>query len=227
MDDLRSQVSADLRLHPRVAQQNMYTEAATVQALADGLLPMPCFRESYHGAICVLDWDHRLPSKRLVLRIFAYYSEESLKTGERAYDARLGAIAESNLFPEFDVIDFDFLISDEAYEMSVSLDGNIERTRFVSAWRRNIEVEDGAHALSIVHASEEFAGIKDASRSEHLGELEAVSWTPPCESEHDEWTLDVWYLQAFDGRIGTGRSFLVDLKNEKVIAMRDFSVRTG
>jgi hypothetical protein len=32
---------------------------------------------------------------------------------------------------------------------------------------------------------------------------------------------------AFDGRIGSGRSFLVDLEERKVIAARDFSVRTG
>ena len=64
-------------------------------------------------------------------------------------------------------------------------------------------------------------------RPAHLGDLEAVSWTPPCESEHQEWTLDVWYLQAFDGRVGTGRSFLVDVKQSTVVAVRDFSVRTG
>ena len=28
-----------------------------------------------------------------------------------------------------------------------------------------------------------------------------MSWTPPCETDHQRWTLDVWYLLAFDGRI--------------------------
>jgi len=54
-----------------------------------------------------------------------------------------------------------------------------------------------------------------------------VSWTPPCETDHDRWTLDVWYLLAFDGRIGSGRSFLADLETKQIVSVRDFSVRTG
>ena len=38
---------------------------------------------------------------------------------------------------------------------------------------------------------------------------------------------DVWYLLAFDGRIGSGRSFLADLETKQIISVRDFSVRTG
>ena len=60
-----------------------------------------------------------------------------------------------------------------------------------------------------------------------LGDLEAVSWTPPCETEHERWTLDVWYLLAFDGRIGSGRSFLADVETKQIVSVRDFSVRTG
>ena len=60
-----------------------------------------------------------------------------------------------------------------------------------------------------------------------LGDLEAVSWTPPCETGHPRWTLDVWYLLAFDGRVGSGRSLLVDLEDRKVVTVRDFSVRAG
>ena len=56
---------------------------------------------------------------------------------------------------------------------------------------------------------------------------DAVSWTPPCETQHSRWTLDVWYLLAFDGRVGTGRSFLIDLVDNLVVTSRDFSVRTG
>ena len=44
---------------------------------------------------------------------------------------------------------------------------------------------------------------------------------------HIRWTLDVWYLLAFDGRIGSGRSFLADLETHQIISVRDFSVRTG
>ena len=98
-----------------------------------------------------------------------------------------------------------------------------------SAWRRTIAAHDAATAVALVESSDEYQKLVAASpsRPTYLGDLEAVSWTPPCESQHERWTLDVWYLLAFDGRIGSGRSFLVDLSKNDVIAVRDFSVRTA
>ena len=84
-----------------------------------------------------------------------------------------------------------------------------------------------AMAVKLARGSEDFKKLAATERGRHLGDLEAVSWTPPCESGHARWTLDVWYLMAFDGRIGTGRSFLVDLDDRRVVAVRDFSVRAG
>ena len=218
--DLRTQVGADLRLHPRVAYQGLCANPAAAEAIAAALRPITPFRSDYVGAICILDWDHRLPSKALALRIYAYYDDDSYEAGQEAYDDRLESIGDSDRFPEFDVPDFDLLAADEAYEIEISL---------TSAWRRNIAIEDGDSAISVVRESEEFIALQKESkdRPAHLGDLEAVSWTPPCESEHNEWTLDVWFLQAFDGRVGSGRSFLVDPATNTVVAVRDFSVRTG
>ncbi len=227
--DLRTQVGADLRLHPRVAYQGLCANPAAAEAIAAALRPITPFRSDYVGAICILDWDHRLPSKALALRIYAYYDDDSYEAGQEAYDDRLESIGDSDRFPEFDVPDFDLLAADEAYEIEISLDGSIGRSRLTSAWRRNIAIEDGDSAISVVRESEEFIALQKESkdRPAHLGDLEAVSWTPPCESEHNEWTLDVWFLQAFDGRVGSGRSFLVDPATNTVVAVRDFSVRTG
>lgn len=227
--DLRTQVGADLRLHPRVAYQGLCANPAAAEAIAAALRPITPFRSDYVGAICILDWDHRLPSKALALRIYAYYDDSSYETGQEAYDDRLESIGDSDRFPEFDVPDFDLLAADEAYEIEISLDGSIGRSRLTSAWRRNIAIEDGDSAITVVRESEEFIALQKESkdRPAHLGDLEAVSWTPPCESEHNEWTLDVWFLQAFDGRVGSGRSFLVDPDTNVVVAVRDFSVRTG
>ena len=227
--DLRTFLSADLRLHPRVAYQGICAEEGTGLALANQLRPMIPFRNDYCGAICVLDWDHRLPSKALALRIYAYYQDETLAAGQEAFDDRLEEIGESDKFPEFDVPDFDHLVADEAYEIELSPEGIIGRCRLTSAWRRSIDPQDGDLAIQIVRSSSEFAALlqETQDRPAHLGDLEAVSWTPPCESEHSAWTLDVWYLLAFDGRVGTGRSFLVDLDAGTVVAVRDFSVRTG
>ena len=227
--DLRNHVAADLRLHPRVAYQGLCASPEAAADIAASLRPLTPFLREYVGAICVLDWDHRLPSKLLSLRVYAYYEQSSFDAGQEAYDDRLEEIGNSDKYPEFDVPDFDQLAADEAYEIELGVEGKLGRSRLTSTWRRNIAVDDGDRAISIVRSSPEFIKIvaESKDRPAHLGDLEAVSWTPPCESEHSEWTLDVWYLQAFDGRMGTGRSFLVDTNQNTVVAVRDFSVRTG
>jgi len=227
--DLRELVATDLRRHPRVAYQGLLSETGAGARLAAALPEMPPFRHPYTGALSVIDWDHRLPSRALVLRIFAYYRPESLATGQEGFDDRLEEIGRSDRFPEFDVPDFDHLVADEAYEVELTTTGEVGRCRLTSAWRREIATADASVAVEVTRASEEFKRLAPliTNRPAHLGGLEAVSWTPPCESQHAVWTLDVWYLLAFDGRIGTGRSFLIDPTARSVVAVRDFSVRAG
>ena len=40
-------------------------------------------------AISIVDWDHRLPSSNLILRVYGYYSEDTLEAGYEAFDDRL------------------------------------------------------------------------------------------------------------------------------------------
>jgi hypothetical protein len=218
-----------LRLHPRVAYQGHYTDDALREKLLDALPKMLPFKHAYHGALGILDWDHHLPSRQLTLRLYLYYDEERFAEGEEAYDDRLEEIGGRDRFPEFDVPDFSDLPSDECYEAEVGTDGNVFSCRLISNWRREIPPIDGNAAVAVAKASTEFAKITAAAseRPRHLGDLEAVSWTPPCESGHSRWTLDVWYLLAFDGRVGSGRSLLVDLFEKRVVTVRDFSVRAG
>ena len=227
--DLREYLVKDLRLHPRVAYQSLFDSGEIAGVLARDLPVMPPFRREYEGAISVIDWDHRLPSHELSLRIYAYYSESSYAAGVEAYDDRLEEIGNRDMYPEFDVPGFDNLAADEAYEIELNTEGEIGRCRLTSAWRRTIEPLDANRAVEITNGSAEFIALTESTKNRpaHLGELEAVSWTPPCESQYDQWTLDVWYLLAFDGIVGTGRSFLVDLDQRNIVAMRDFSVRTG
>jgi hypothetical protein len=227
--DLRAFVAEDVRLHPRVAYQSLFA-GEDVGARIAALLPaLPRFRHDYVGAISVIDWDHRLPSQTLALRIYGYYSDDTLEAGLEAYDDRLEQIAERDKYPEFDVPDFDAVAADEAYEMELSPQGELGRCRLTSAWRRTIASQDATTAVGLAQGSAEFQRLVSSTpqRPSYLGDLEAVSWTPPCESQHDRWTLDVWYLLAFDGRVGTGRSFLCDLDANQVVAVRDFSVRTA
>lgn len=227
--DLRSLVADGLRLHPRVAYQGLCATPDASAHIRAALPPLTPFRRDYAGAIGIVDWDHRLPSQQLSLRVYAYYTEDTLAAGEEAFDDRLEEIGGRDRYPEFDVPDFDHLAADEAYEIELTTDGKVGRCRLTSAWRREIERADAERAVQVVRGSEEYARVvaESPDRPPHLGELEAVSWTPPCESEHAGWTLDVWYLLAFDGRVGTGQSFLVDPDTGAVVAVREFSVRTG
>ena len=227
--DLRTYVARDLRLHPRVAYQGSTRSDETGAKLAADLPAMPPFRKDYVGAIAILDWDHRLPSQVMALRVYAYYTEEALAAGEEAFDDRLEEIGQQDRFPEFDVPDFEQLAADEAYEIEVSPEFEIGRCRLTSVWRREVIEANADRAVELTRKSEQFVKVRDANleRLPSLGDLEAVSWTPPCESQLPIWTLDVWYLLQFDGRVGSGRSFLVDLETENVAAVRDFSVRAG
>jgi hypothetical protein len=212
--DLRAFVAEEIRLHPRVAYQGLLTEEGAATRVAAALPALQRFRHDYAGAISVVDWDHRLPSQNLVLRIYGYYGEDTLDAGYEAFDDRLDQIAERDKYPEFDVPDFDGLAADEAYEIELSPTGQIGRCRLT---------------VSLVQTCEDYQKLvaSSPSRPTYLGDLEAVSWTPPCETDHERWTLDVWYLLAFDGRIGSGRSFLADLETQRIVSVRDFSVRTG
>ena len=49
------------------------------------------------------------------------------------------------------------------------------------------------------------------TRPPGLGDLEAAEWAPPSESGHNRWGIDVWYLRSFNGMVGEGTAFLVDL----------------
>ena len=228
-NDLRAFVAEEIRLHPRVAYQGLFAGETAAAQLAASLPPLPSFRHEYVGAITIVDWDHKLPSGSLALRIYGFYSEDTLEAGMEAYDDRLEQIAERDRYPEFDVPDFDALAADEAYEIELSPSGTIGRCRLTSAWRRTIASSDASTAVALASKSPEFQKLlaSTGQRPAYLGDLEAVSWTPPCESQHARWTLDVWYLLAFDGRIGSGRSFLIDLVDNQLVTTRDFSVRTG
>ncbi len=125
--------------------------------------------------------------------------------------------------------DFADLPADEIYEIAIDPTGSVQGCRLTSPWRRDVGAEVARVAVGVARGSAEFSEIVAAAvdRPRHLGDLEAVSWAPPCETGHTAWTLDVWYLLAFDGRVGTGRSLLVDPGARTVVKVRDFTVRAS
>jgi hypothetical protein len=228
--DLRDEVKRELRRHPRVMHQKLFEDAAAVDRLAAALPAFVPFRNgSYAAALWVIDWDHRLPSREVVLRLYAFYSDEAKRNGLRSWDERLAQIGREDLFPEFDVPDFGGLLADEAYEAELSLTGEPKKFRLVSDWRRDVESRLGRKAEEIARASAAFKELASQVRTRPpgLGDLEAAEWAPPSESGHVRWGLDVWYLRSFNGMVGEGTAFLVDLEEERVVNQREFQFRAG
>jgi hypothetical protein len=228
--DLRDVLRSEMRVHPRLAQQGLFEGAEARAQIAAALPPLVPFGEAdYAGALWVIDWDHRLPSRHAALRLYAYYSEERRREIEDAVAAREKEIAAEDLFPEFDVSDFAGLPADEAYEAETDLGGSPARLRLVSEWRRQIQPVAAANAVEIVRASTPFRELRvnGRIRPPGLGDLEPTEWSPPCESGHVRWAVDVWYLLTFNGMIGEGRAFLVDLVEKQVVRERDFQFRAG
>jgi hypothetical protein len=226
--DLREELKRELRRHPRVVLQKLFDDAGA--RLADQLPSFVPFKgQGYAAGLWVIDWDHRLPSRDLVLRLYAYYTDEARKQGLRSFEERNALIGREEIFPEFDVPDFSNLSADEAYEAELPKDGPPRKFRLVSEWRRDVDPRLGRKAEDIVRASHPFQELASQMRTRPpgLGDLEAAEWAPPSESGHSRWGLDVWYLRSFNGMVGEGTAFLVDLEAEQVIGQRDFQFRAG
>src|SRR5260370_37878928 len=105
-----------LQLHPRVAQQGITLE--TAQKILESSLPKlaPFDGRAVSGGLAVLDWDHRLPSRALTLRLHLCYQPEQLDHLSKAFAARTEEIARGERYPDFDVPDYAGLPSDEAYD---------------------------------------------------------------------------------------------------------------
>ena len=73
--DLRDLLRAELRIHPRLVQQGLFTRIDARTRIAAAIPPLVPFAEAdYAGGIWIVDWDHRLPSRHAILRLYAYYT---------------------------------------------------------------------------------------------------------------------------------------------------------
>jgi hypothetical protein len=228
--DLRAAFKGELRRHPRVAAQGLFETAESRDKLAAALPNFVPFRaKAYKAGLWVIDWDHKLPSQNLIVRLFAFYSADGKALGEQALQEREEQIGRESIFPEFDVPDFAGLVADEVYEADGPVAGELKPFRLVSDWRREIDPKLARRAEQIVRASSHFQEVASQTRARPpgLGDLEAAEWCPPSESGHARWGLDVWYLRAFNGMVGEGTAFLVDLETGELVRQRDFQFRAG
>ena len=96
--DLRDEVKRELRRHPRVIHQGLFEEPGARERLAAALPAFIPFKgDGYAAALWVLDWDHRLPSRELMVRLYAFYSEDARRIGVRSLEERLAQISRARI----------------------------------------------------------------------------------------------------------------------------------
>ena len=228
--DLREELKRGVKRHPRIRAQDLFEKPEDVYRLAEALPVFVPFKgKAYKAAMWIVDWDHRIPSRDFILRLYLSYTAQGKAIGDLAFAERLAQIESEDLFPEFDVSDFAGLAADEVYEAEGPIGGELKSFRLVSEWRREIDTKSARKAEQIARASPHFQEVASETRARPpgLGDLEAAEWCPPSESGHARWGVDVWYLRSFNGMVGEGTAFLVDLEDEKVVRQRDFQFRAG
>src|SRR4051794_30602061 len=157
-------VPAELQIHPRVAQQGV-TPDSLGKVLAEAVGKVRPFRgRPPHSTVALLDWDHRLPSKALTLRLHVLYDSPGRERFDQAFQMRRTEISQKDKFPEFDVPDYAGLPSDEAYDIELTAEMAVENMRLVSPWRRDVAPEEGERATVAVRASQQFAESRKTSQ---------------------------------------------------------------
>jgi hypothetical protein len=193
------------RLHPRMGAQRLVVGRSWRRLLRAALPPLVPFRDSYQLQLVVVDWDHRMPSRRVLLRVYAYYGDAMVRRGLRAFRDRYAAIARKPSYPEFDAPDFGELPADEAYDVELDLGGMVQRIELVSPWARELEPAQDTLATELVRSSSELSELLQQQSLERssglqgggsgfaggynpaLGsgglppQVEAVRWVAPCE----------------------------------------------
>ncbi len=239
MTELVQLAKKNIRIHRRLVSQSIVNEAVVNEAVGakdsdrgildsylDKLPSLPPLTGPFTHGIAILDWDHKLPSKRLLLRVLGYYTKKEYTLALDELERRKKEQDYRDKYPEFDIADYENVPASEAYECEFDLSGEFVSARLTSVWRRNIPSGIADMAENLVKTSPEFERDQKLikNRPNHFGGLESVSWVPPCESGLPMWCVDTWFLLAFDGHTGSGLSYLVDPNSKQVALARDFSV---
>jgi hypothetical protein len=205
-------VRENLYVHVRLCDQGLAPTADERQVLAGSLPELRAFGSHRFAHVrAILDWDHRIPSEGMLLRIYAAYSDKEGRRLDAAIDGRKTEIAGDNLYPEFDVPDFGGLDASETYVAALGRGQyRVDDLRLVSAWRRKVDDAPCEAALSAVRRRRSYLLARGRPEADILGDAMVVGWAPPCTAHSPNWALEVWLLVEFDGRVGKTLVFQVD-----------------
>lgn len=221
-DLVRRTILEELKVHPRIGGQGNAPTAEQLKRLAEGLPDLTAFAEhDFIGVRAILDWDHQIPSTFGLLRIFCCYDERALQRVDAVIADRDEDIAETNLYPEFDLPDYGEIEASENY-VALLRPGStdIEDFRFMSNWRKQVGVGVADIAVDTVKRSEAYKKVVKSRATDGLGGPVVIGWSPPCLANTDDWAIEVWVLTEFDGHSGKARVFMVD--TESRVISREF-----
>ncbi|RMG96410.1 MAG: hypothetical protein D6705_11355 [Deltaproteobacteria bacterium] len=227
---LHDAVLEPAKVHVRLRDQDLCLDTDRRRALADALpalVPFP--GRSYHRIFVVFDWDHRLPSELFVIRALCAYDADEAARIERMLDAREAAIGEDDLYPEFDVPDYDGIVGAETYVGVATLpDLVVEEFRLVGRRRADID-EDLARKLARkLERSDRFREVESSRRARRtLGGAMVAGWAPPFAAGGKGWAVEFWLLLEFDGHTGRAHVFCVDPDSGEIVTERTTRVQVG
>ncbi len=230
-DDLvRAAFGPHLHVHVRLRDQGLVPDEAARARLASALPPLiPFGHARYHALVAVLDWDHRIPSELIVLRVLACHSGEDLRSVQEQLAACDRDIAEANLYPEFDVPDYGAVEASEVYAAALEIGQDRPRDmRLLSPWRKDVPAAVARAAMTALQGTDTFrAADRGRPNRRALGGPMLVGWAPPLAGDGRTWTVEIWLLTAFDGHTGTARVFLVEPEGGTVVREYDTTVQVA
>jgi len=215
---VRTALLQRLKVHTRVAQQGLGPTPDVRKKLAASLPDILAFGDRrYAAAHVVLDWDHRLPSEAMLLRLYLSYTDREAADVENAFKARDREIDSGNLYPEFDVPDYGEIDASETYVGLVRPKGlEVEELRFFSDWRKSVQQPVVRDVLAAVRGHAGYERSMRERSHDNLGPPVVIGWTPPCLANSKHWAVEVWLLVDFDGHMGRAHVFMVDSKLRNV-----------
>lgn len=227
--DQQQRLLSDLLIHVRLRDQGLAEDSEDLTTILEKVpYLLPFGGNQYDSLHAVIDWDHHLPSKYISTRVFASYTEHESRRLATELRARSQSIERDNLFPEFDVPDYEDLTASERYHFILERESlNVVDTRFESEWRKKVQNEDLNKALGVLAEHQAFQRANAQRRSENLGGPIFMGWSPPLMAEQNTWTLEFWLVTEFDGQHGTALVCMVNLDDETVAKtyMTEVSIR--
>lgn len=224
---VRTALRDELKVHVRIKDQGKAPSEEQLRTLADTIPDVVAFGENaFAGVRAVLDWDHQIPSKYVLLRILASYRAGDLERLDAMIEDRDEEVAEGNLYPEFDVPDYGDIDASESY-VALMTPGSveIEDFRFMSTWRKQVRPAVADLAVETVKSTPSYQRAAAARSGDGLGGPVVIGWAPPCLANTSAWAVEIWLLTEFDGHQGKARVFMVDLESKSVTREFDTDVQ--